>query len=79
MNPLGVKMPTNLFGFAKSSNNSPGTWKERLELMSHRAEQLNKMTEDGSLAKLIKHIPGGSHLANKAVNVLNKDRGISRG
>ena len=77
MNPVGVSMPKNLFGFAKSSNNTPGmSWTERI---AHRAKQLNQFAESGNLAKAFDNSHIARTVGNRFNNVLNKDRGFSRG
>lgn len=75
MNPLGVKMPTNLFGFAKSSNNSPVmSLKERMtrgaEHITRGAKHLSKMANDGSLAELVDNNRVASKLVNNSFNAL---------
>jgi hypothetical protein len=79
MNPLGVKMPTNLFGFAKSSNNSPVmSLKERMtrgaEHITRGAKHLSKMANDGSLAELVDNNPLARHVVNNSVNALSNSR-----
>ena len=81
MNPVGVSMPKNLFGFAKSSfnrytNNTPGM--SLTEHMAHRAKQLNQFAESGNLAKLIDSNKTATKLAN-GVNSFGKDFSIARG
>lgn len=74
MNPVGVSMPKNLFGFAKST---PGM--SMTERIRRGVEHVNEMTKDDRLAKSIDNNPFARNVGNSIINALNKDRGISRG
>lgn len=78
MNPVGVSMPKNLFGFAKSSfnrytNNTPGM--SLIERIRREAEHVNEMTKDGRFAKAIDNNPFASKIVNNSLNGLSKSRG----
>ena len=70
MNPKGVKMPTNLLGFAKSSfdkhtNNSPGmSWVDRFKSVGEGVSKFSNSKEGKSLLnnKFV------NHLGNAALN-----------
>ena len=75
-NPKGVKIPPNLFGFAKSSlgkytNNSPGmSFAERIR---HGAEGFNSAIKSGKFDSVIKN-PELNAAFNNGLNRMNKSK-----
>lgn len=73
MNPKGVKMPTNLLGFAKSSfdkhtNNSPGM--SPVDRFKSFGEGVSKFSNSG-LGKSVLNSKAFNNLGNAALNSVN--------